>query len=762
MDIQDLVGLQIDEYELVTMLGKGGMSAVYRAYQDELDRHVALKILSDKLSTDANYNARFTQEAKLAASLEHPHIVPIYDFGIYEELNYVAMRLLNSTFEDKLYAPTPMDVQELLDILDDVADALDYAHSRGIVHRDIKPSNIMFDERGTVYLVDFGIAKAVQSDVGLTTENIVMGTPQYMSPEQWRDDALTAKVDQYALATLMFKALTGRLPYTAKDSSALMYAHVHAPIPDPKEFNTSLPQPAADVLQKALAKQPDERYDTVSAFASALRDGLLSSFAQPILPNPVTQEPETADTVPADDESAADNPAYNNEATIQNAAIHEEATLENPAVSDQKSNDEATLQNAAVRETDPAPQAQPEAKIVGVKIAKPEERGTENPNIMLLIAGGGIIGIGILLVLAIIAVFALLVIFAPDNTDDGASFENNDDDNAVVVLATDTPVPISIDASPDIQVTTRANTTPVSIDPARIGQELLMFNEPEIPVRDAVFSPVDNRIASAHGDNLVRLWSDGAYGQPRILTGHSDVVSAVVFSPNGEQLASAGRDSAIFLWDGVNGTQQRRLLGHTGAVRDIAYNNDGTILASASEDGTVRLWNPTNGGVGRTIPADATRVLAVAFSPSGDVVASGGRDGIVKLWEVSSGRLLRSLSGHGEEIRSIAFSPDGETVATSSTDNTIILWRFDTGAPLRTIDEHGRDVFVVTFSPDGALVASGGRDNNLRFFDVATGEQRANLTRHAGWVLGVSFNADGTNLVSGSGDGSVRLWAVGN
>lgn len=216
-------------YQLLDVLGTGGMGTVYRARQLNLDRMVAIKVLSASLALEADYLERFNREAKTAAGLEHPHIVPTYDYGTHDSLTFVVMRLLAGgtlgqrmryTLEQKRPLPTLKDVGTLLT---QIGSALDYAHGRGIVHRDLKPSNIMFDEMGIAYLVDFGIAKLLEgASSSITASNMIMGTPRYMSPEQWRGEPVTFSVDIYALGGVIYEMITGRALYEGATPFALM------------------------------------------------------------------------------------------------------------------------------------------------------------------------------------------------------------------------------------------------------------------------------------------------------------------------------------------------------------------------------------------------------------------------------------------------------------------------------------------------------------------------------------------------------------
>ena len=273
MGIQNLAGTTIGQYELQELLGLGGMGAVYRAIQPSLKRSVAIKILTPALAQQPGYLERFNREAETAAGLEHSHIVPIYDHGTEDGTSYVVMRYLTGgTLADRRRRQRDMGVPlpslgEVADLLAQLASALDYAHKQGIVHRDIKPSNVMFDEHGNAYVVDFGIAKLIEATESLTGNGVSMGTPAYMAPEQWKGDPISPATDQYALGVMTYALCTGHPPFEGPTPYALMHKHLNEkPIP-PHFQRTDLPQTAALVLERALAKRPEERYPTVSDFS---------------------------------------------------------------------------------------------------------------------------------------------------------------------------------------------------------------------------------------------------------------------------------------------------------------------------------------------------------------------------------------------------------------------------------------------------------------------------------------------------------------
>ncbi len=274
MSFESLVGETIGQYQITALLGQGGMGAVYRATQLSLGREVAIKVMSTALVDQPGYLERFNREARLSGLLDHPHIVPIFDFGAHQNLTYVVMKLLTGgSLEQRMRqraGQTP-SLREVSEMLMGIGSALDYAHSKNIIHRDIKPANIMFDENGKAYLVDFGIAKMLNSSANpLTGTGIAMGSPAYMPPEQWKGEEAQPASDQYSLAVTAYVTLTGRLPFEASNTPALMYQHLqNAPTPI-QTLRPDLPPEMMEVLGRALAKRPEERWPSCVAFVEAL------------------------------------------------------------------------------------------------------------------------------------------------------------------------------------------------------------------------------------------------------------------------------------------------------------------------------------------------------------------------------------------------------------------------------------------------------------------------------------------------------------
>lgn len=284
MSFQNLVGSTLGQYELQEFLGKGGMGVVFRALQPRLSRHVAVKILSETQANRPEQVKRFHREAETSAQLEHPHIVPIYDYGTESDMNFVVMRLLPGGsladhIEDVLLGKrTRANLQDISRLLQQIASALDYAHGRNVIHRDVKPSNVMFDDSGHAFLVDFGLVKLLDnSRSNLTGAGMILGTPAYMAPEQWRDEPLSPATDQYALGVLLFLLLSGQLPFDGDSSPyELMQQHCEVRPPEVHLLQRDIPPKVSAVIHRALAKTPAERYPTASEFATAFTEAILS------------------------------------------------------------------------------------------------------------------------------------------------------------------------------------------------------------------------------------------------------------------------------------------------------------------------------------------------------------------------------------------------------------------------------------------------------------------------------------------------------
>lgn len=271
--MDSLVGKNLGRYHIIEPLGQGGMAAVYKAFDSSLERNVAIKVIrtDKKEGTEQDeFLKRFQREAKSLAQLDHPYILKVLDYGEQEGTPYLVMPFVpGGTLKEKMGRPMPY--RQAAALLAPIAQALDYAHKRHIVHRDVKPANILMGESGSPLLSDFGIAKILESgeSTQLTATGVGIGTPDYMAPEQWMGKA-DACTDIYSLGVVFFQMVTGRLPFTADTPAAILIKHMQDPLPRPSSFIPDLPEAVEQVIFKALAKEPANRFQSMAAFADAL------------------------------------------------------------------------------------------------------------------------------------------------------------------------------------------------------------------------------------------------------------------------------------------------------------------------------------------------------------------------------------------------------------------------------------------------------------------------------------------------------------
>ncbi|HEX9475931.1 MAG TPA: HD domain-containing phosphohydrolase [Candidatus Dormibacteraeota bacterium] len=262
-------GFALGPYRIVARIGRGGMATVYRAHHTLLDRDVAIKVLPDFFAEEEDYRERFQQEARSIARLKHPNILNVFDFGQESGITYLVLELVEGgTLADRL--GRPMDLEEVVRIMRPIASALDHAHSQGVLHRDIKPSNILIHRDGTPVLADFGLAKMADSVRKLTASGTVMGTPEYMSPEQGAGEPIGPPSDRYSFAIVGYEMLTGRVPFEADTPAAVLLSHINKEVPPTRELAGELSSHVEDALRKALAKSPLQRFDSATQFVAAL------------------------------------------------------------------------------------------------------------------------------------------------------------------------------------------------------------------------------------------------------------------------------------------------------------------------------------------------------------------------------------------------------------------------------------------------------------------------------------------------------------
>jgi branched-chain amino acid transport system substrate-binding protein len=321
--MEDLTGRQFGSYQITAPLGEGGMAAVYKAYHPAMDRYVALKVLPRHFASDPQFVTRFQQEARVLAQLQHPHILPVFDFGEADGYTYIVMPFVKSGTLTDLLKGQSLSLPQIRTLVAQIGGALEYAHARGLIHRDVKPSNVLIDETGNCLLTDFGLAKIMEGSIHLTTSGAVMGTPAYMSPEQGLGQKIDKRSDIYALGVILYEMATGRTPYTAETPMAVVIKHINDPLPPPHTIKPDLPDALERVILKSLAKNPDDRFasagEMVRAIQAAIPETTIAAApateaalpAAPPAPAPRTEPlaPETVRAAPPEGRTEQAAPA---------------------------------------------------------------------------------------------------------------------------------------------------------------------------------------------------------------------------------------------------------------------------------------------------------------------------------------------------------------------------------------------------------------------------------------------------------------------
>jgi tRNA A-37 threonylcarbamoyl transferase component Bud32 len=272
-------GQMFGPYKIIHRIGAGGMATVYKAYHASMDRYVALKILPHEFAHRKEFLGRFEQEIKVIAKLEHPHILPVYDCGESDGVPYLVMRYLDAgTLKDHI-SQGKLSLAEIDRFFSQFAEALGYAHAQGVIHRDIKPTNALVDQRGDIFLTDFGIAKLIEGSAHFTASGALVGTPAYMSPEQGQGASVDHRSDIYSLGIVLYEMLTGKVPYKAETPVAVILKKIQEPLPPPSAVNPEISPALEKVVLKALAKDMEDRFGSTTEFLQAWKKGVEGQLA---------------------------------------------------------------------------------------------------------------------------------------------------------------------------------------------------------------------------------------------------------------------------------------------------------------------------------------------------------------------------------------------------------------------------------------------------------------------------------------------------
>lgn len=742
---------KIARFEIRKWLGEGAFGKVYEAYDGQLDRAVAIKVAKLGGGDSAQRVKRFLREAKAAAGLRHPHIVPVFEFGQQEDQFYIVSAFIQgrTLASDLRAAKGPMDPARAGRIVRQLAEALAYAHSMGIVHRDVKPANIMLDGRDEPMLMDFGLATRQDEAEKLTHEGAVLGTPMYMAPEQARghEGAALPASDQYSLGVVLYEIIAGRTPFQGTPE-LVMFHHTQTDPPRPRSFRRSIPRDLETICLKCLDKSPEKRYADGAALAEDLRrwqagEPVLARRAGPVdrLVKWVRRSPAVASLTLA---------------TLLVFAVGAIVSLyyageasRNAATAKTKADEAIIAQKKADKEKDDANDARFQAQLDRGKAVEQQQKAeaaTREKDKLLKRSQH----------LSYHAQFA----------DSFNAFQNNDLTSCRELL----------------------NETQVELRGPEYRYLANRLNVKGRGIRD--FGLVHGLALSGDGKRLYITGANGAESVD-VATGATiqslpnEKAPVTCLALSGQRLCSGceGEDPTINLWDLETGKVAITLPGHTEGTTSLAISSDGKWLFSSGrfEDSAIKAWNLKTGKEAFVLKGHEHAANCLIVSADGRLLVSGSQDGKIKIWDLVARKLAATLSGHQGDVKSLALTRDGKLLYSGSDDRTIKTWDLTTNEETAQWsaenDAVSRQPRAAKPGGFGAVFGDSGGVNNLaltadekqlisscgdtiKVWDLASGKGTLSLRGHSDGVTSLALSPDGKTLYSASWDGTVKSWAM--
>jgi WD40 repeat protein len=717
----------IPGYEIEAVLGRGGMGVVYKARHLALKRTVALKmVLAGGHAAEAE-RRRFLAEAEAVAAVQHPGIVQVHDLGTHEGLPFFALELCTGgSLADRL-EDGPLPPREAAPLVEVVSRAVQAAHERGIVHRDLKPANVLLDAAGAPKVTDFGLAKRVEGDSGLTRTGAVMGTPSYMAPEQAEGKkAVGPPADVYALGAILYEMLTGRPPFRAATAlDTILQVIADDPV-SPRRLNAQVPRDLETVALKCLEKSPGRRYASAALLAEDLRRW---QAGEPIAARPAGRLERAVKWARRRPAAAA--------AVALGAALvvmwgwftvmvaRQRSQL---AAAELRALDLLGKETAARGEADALAKKEADARAAAEKeekAARFQALRAEHARHSLQID---------------------LTLRAWQENDVALAEEMLEDVAPAFREAWETRL---------VRVLCRRKARAVRAtkgDPCGVA-----------------LSSDGERVLVAGQDGALQVQT--ARGElERALLGQAGAPRAVALSGDGKVAAAAGEDKTVRVWLATGGKPAIELKGHGDAVARLALSADGKRAASGDVAGKVIVWDTATGKRKCGLDTGTRSVDTLAISADGERVAANGPEGEVRVWEVETGRLKFTLKkGHGLGARAVALSADGKRMASCDHGETLRVWDVGTGREARSIRVPG-GAGALAMTADGKQIACGEVQHdvssnegvgNISVWDADTGRPRLRLRGHNSEVYHLAISADGRRIASWDGEGPARLWDTG-
>lgn len=724
----DLIGKQLGGYEILERVGQGGMATVYRARQTSMDRIVALKILPLHLMKDDTYLQRFEREVRIVAQLEHRNIVPVHDYGESEGQPYIAMRFMDAGSVDDLIRKGPMPAEQILDIVTQIAPALDYAHTKNVLHRDLKPSNILLDDDGGAYITDFGIARilGVEGQGNTITTQGVVGTPSYMSPEQAQGHAMDGRSDIYGLGVMLFEMATGRRPFQNETPYGIAVMQVTTPPPNPRAINPNITAAVEQVILKALKKRPENRHQTAAALADDLADAVK---------NPENKDDTQPRPLPVKEALDLTQPAPKPPRSFEDQATMPSSAQNAPSQSAPSQSPQQPLQPAAapppsrlMPAQNPTNSSQVSRPYSVSRPVMPRRRKRPN-NMWVSIAVGGLIGCGLLTTIAIVIVMAA-----------GVLLNNNDDD----------PAPEPTNAESGISSVPTLDPTSETARLTMVGNAAIPGNNLTTPVFVNA-TPIPSRTptpiapaADATGITPVGMRATATF-DPDFNLANSQVI----------YFAFQENTYNVLLYDLLNGEVAQLTADDTSSSYPAVSPDGSQIVFQSDRDGDFDLYmlDVNSGEIAPLTDNDVLDRLP-AWSPDGEwiIYSTDTRgDGTYDLYRIpAAGGNPEPVFSNGQRNSHARYNSDGRQIVFTSGDpdnaNTweIILLDLGSGETLQLTSNDTRDASP-TFSPDDSFIIfnayGDGRASIVRM--SPTGGRQRTLYDGPGWEWGMHFSPDG-------------------
>ena len=765
-------GAGIDKYMMAGEVGRGGMGVILNAYDTDIRREVAMKVITGRRSESREFLERFVEEAQVQGQLEHPNICPVHELGVDGDGRiYFTMKMVKGSSLAEIIKQAqaeresglPADhrlLTETLHIFLKICDGIDYAHSKGVIHRDLKPDNIMVGDFGEVYVMDWGLAKIIGrddvrrdhlviTDRSEDTEEMktmsgsVVGTPSYMPPEQSRGvvEEMDERSDIYSLGALLYELVTLKRPFTGRNPWDVLEKGLKEkpPVPSQRAPELTIPPELDSMVLKCLEKQKCDRYQSIQELKcdielflsgrpiEAMEYNLWQVFRKWVERNRVLAA--SVATVLLVIISAAFFSVINIRKERDTAVTAKEAAK--------------TAEQEAIRQKNNAEEQKSKAEESEKKALDREEEALRNQkkselNIARFYEEKGEIG-------EVIKRYEEIRRWMTDSRKNLFPFINlrlwkvrHTGERYKEVLAT--------------LAQTRHNHP---------GKKTGVYS--------VAISPDGKILAAGCTDWTVKLWDLTTRRLLGVLKEHSTPVKYVTFSPDGTLLASGDERGDLILWDPVTQEKTAKLTtrfttdetSFTSMVECIAFSPDGTMMATSNrEDKVVLLWKTGFPKPVSVIHTDSEAILSMMFSPNGKRLVLGGRDNSVSLCDLDNNFEVNRLYSHKDDVNGVAFSPDGNLIASGSNSGTIFIWDLKSGRALTRFIRHGMSVLSLDFSPDGKTLISGSADRTVRFWDIENLEELASYQAHRDSVHSVAFGPDGLIAASGSMDSDVNIWSV--